>query len=86
MTEAALFYEMAHPNLGDDFLDDIKFAIDAVRDRPKLGVDPGYGFRRDLVRRFRSASSTLLSRDRLSWSPSRTKAAGPTIGGRAHDC
>ena len=52
MTEAALFYEMAHPNLGDDFLDDIRFAIDTVRERPKLGVELGYGFRRVLVRRF----------------------------------
>jgi plasmid stabilization system protein ParE len=52
MTEAALFYEMAHANLGDDFLDDIRFAIDAVRERPKLGVEVGYGFRRVLVRRF----------------------------------
>ena len=30
MTEAALFYEMAHTGLGDDFLDDIRFAIDTV--------------------------------------------------------
>jgi plasmid stabilization system protein ParE len=52
MTEAALFYEMAHANLGDDFLDDIRFAIDTVRERPKLGVEVGYGFRRALVRRF----------------------------------
>ena len=51
MTEAALFYEMAHANLGEDFLDDIKFAIDAARERPKLGVDLGRGFRRMLVRR-----------------------------------
>ena len=52
MIEAALFYEIAHPDLGDDFLDDIRFAIDAVRERPKLGFDLGYGFRRVLVRRF----------------------------------
>lgn len=52
MTEAALFYELAHANLGDDFLDDVRFAIDSVRERPKLGVDLGYGFRRVLVRRF----------------------------------
>jgi hypothetical protein len=52
MTEAALFYEMAHAKLGDDFLDDIRFAIDTVRERPKLGVEVGYGFRRVLVRRF----------------------------------
>ena len=52
MTEAALFYEIAHPSLGDDFLDDIRFAIDSVREHPKLGVALGYGFRRVLVRRF----------------------------------
>lgn len=52
MTEAALFYEMAHTGLGDDFLDDIRFAIDTVRERPMLGIDLGYGFRRVLVRRF----------------------------------
>ena len=51
MTEAALFYELAHANLGDDFLDDVRFAIDSVRERPKLGIDLGYGFRRVLVRR-----------------------------------
>ena len=32
MTEAALFYELAHANLGDDFLDDVRFAIDSVRE------------------------------------------------------
>jgi plasmid stabilization system protein ParE len=52
MTEAALFYETAHANLGDDFLDDIRYAIDTIRERPKLGVEIAYGFRRVLVRRF----------------------------------
>ena len=73
MTEAALFYELAHPSLGDDFLDDIQFAIASVRDRPKLGVDLGYGFRRVLIRRF------------PFW-PSHIRAEGLTIGGTAHDC
>ena len=52
MTEAALFYEAAIAGLGDDFLDDIQHAIDAVRDRPELGEKIRYGFRRALVRRF----------------------------------
>jgi plasmid stabilization system protein ParE len=52
MTEAALFYERAHPDLGEDFLDDIRYALDTVRERPKLGVEVAYGFRRVLVRRF----------------------------------
>ena len=52
MTEAALFYETAHASLGDDFIDDIRYAIDTIRERPKLGVEVAYGFRRVLVRRF----------------------------------
>ena len=47
MTEAALFYETAHASL-----DDIRYAIDTVRERPKLGVEIAYGFRRVLVWRF----------------------------------
>ncbi len=52
MIEAALNYEAAASNLGDDFLDDIQFAIRSIREHPKLGVEIAYGFRRALVRRF----------------------------------
>ena len=52
MTEAALFYETAALTLGDDFLDDIQHAIESIRERPKLGAEIAYGFRRILVRRF----------------------------------
>jgi plasmid stabilization system protein ParE len=52
MTEAALFYEVANPGLGDDFLNDVQHAIDAVRERPEIGSNVGYGFRRVLIRRF----------------------------------
>ena len=52
MTDAALFYESAAPTLGRDFLDDLQYAIDTVRERPELGVLVGHGFRRILVRRF----------------------------------
>ena len=52
MTEAALYYEAARPGFGDIFLDDIRHAIDAIRERPELGTNAAYGFRRILVRRF----------------------------------
>jgi toxin ParE1/3/4 len=52
MTEAALFYESAAAGLGDDFLDDVQYAIDSVRERPNVGVMVGHGFRRFLLRRF----------------------------------
>lgn len=52
MTEAALFYEQARPGFGDIFFDDVQHAIDAVRERPMIGEEIGYGFRRTLARRF----------------------------------
>ena len=52
MTDAALFYESAAPSLGHDFLDDLQYAIDTVRERPELGVLVAHGFRRVLVGRF----------------------------------
>ena len=52
MTEAALFYEAANAGLGDDFLDDVQHAIDTIRQRPELGTEVAFGFRRMLVRRF----------------------------------
>ena len=52
MTEAALFYEHARPGFGAIFLDDIQYAIDAVREQPRLGEEIAYGFRQALARRF----------------------------------
>jgi plasmid stabilization system protein ParE len=52
MTEAALFYEEAKAGLGTVFFDDVQHAIDTVRERPKLGEEIAYGFRRVLARRF----------------------------------
>jgi plasmid stabilization system protein ParE len=52
MTEAALFYEQARPGFGDIFFDDVQHAIDTVRERPMIGEEIGYGFRRTLARRF----------------------------------
>jgi plasmid stabilization system protein ParE len=52
MTEAALYYDAARSGFGDAFLDDIRHAIDTIRERPHLGVAIAYGFRRALLRRF----------------------------------
>ena len=52
MTEAALFYETARSGFGDIFLDDVQRAIDTIRDRPEIGANIAYGFRRVLVQRF----------------------------------
>ena len=49
MTEAALYYEAAAPNLGHDFLDDVQHAIDVARERPEIGTLVAHGFRRILV-------------------------------------
>ena len=52
MTEAALFYETARTGFGDIFLDDVQRAIDSIRQRPEIGANIGYGFRRVLAQRF----------------------------------
>ena len=52
MIEAALFYEEESAGLGEDFLDDIQHAIDAVREHPELGVAVDHELRRVLIRRF----------------------------------
>ena len=52
MTEAARFYESARSGFGDIFLDDIQRAIDAIRERPEIGANIAYGFRRALAHRF----------------------------------
>lgn len=52
MTEAALFYEQARMGLGETFFDDVQRSIDTVRERPMIGEEVDYGFRRTLVHRF----------------------------------
>lgn len=52
MTEAALFYETARIGFGDIFLDDMQRAINSIRQRPEIGANIAYGFRRVLVQRF----------------------------------
>ena len=51
MTEAALFYDKAAAGLGDDFLDDVQFAINSVREYPESGARVPCAFRRVLLRR-----------------------------------
>ncbi len=86
MTEAALFYEAARTGLGDAFLDDIRHAIDTVRERPHLGVAIAHGFRRALLRRFPSASSTRSKAMNLSSLPLRISDAARIIGEAEYDC
>lgn len=52
MTKASQFYEAAASGLGNDFLDDVKHAIDHLRDHPNLGHSVGRGLRRMLLHRF----------------------------------
>lgn len=52
MTEAALFYEQARTGLGGIFFDDVQRSIDTVRERPMIGEEVEYGFRRTFVHRF----------------------------------
>ena len=52
MTEASLFYETARSGFGDIFLDDVQRALDTVRERPEIGANIAYGFRRVLLQRF----------------------------------
>ena len=52
MTEAAVFYEAASPDLGADFLDDAHRGIDVVRAHPAIGQEVGRGLRRLLLHRF----------------------------------
>jgi len=52
MTEASLFYEAASDGLGNDFLTDVQFGINRLRERPHLGHAVGGGLRRILLHRF----------------------------------
>lgn len=65
MTEASLFYETARTGFGDIFLDDVQRALDAIRERPEIGANIAYGFRRVLLRRF-TIQRHLLDRSRRS--------------------
>ena len=52
MLDASSFYEGASPGLGDDFLDDVQYAIDRVRENPTAGLAIDTDLRRVLFRRF----------------------------------
>ena len=52
MAEAALFYEAASSQLGNDFLDDVQRAVDRLREFPQAGEAISSGFRRTLLHRF----------------------------------
>ena len=54
MTGAALFYEAAASQLGDDFLDDVQRVIDTLRAFPQIGEPVTPGLRRILLHRFPS--------------------------------
>jgi hypothetical protein len=60
MTEASLFYEAATDGLGSDFLTDVQFHIDNLREHPHLGHAVGGGLRRMLLHR--SIQPNLLCR------------------------
>jgi len=52
LTEASLYYEAASSGLGQEFLDDLQFTVDALRERPQLGRPAGRGLRQVTFRRF----------------------------------
>jgi plasmid stabilization system protein ParE len=52
MTEASIFYEAASRGLGLEFLIDVQRAIDAVRERPKVGRPISPNLRQWRLRRF----------------------------------
>jgi hypothetical protein len=52
MIEASLFYEAASDGLGSDFLADVQFGIDGLREHPHLGHAVGGGLRKMLLHRF----------------------------------
>lgn len=52
MTQAAIFYEEASPQLGVDFLDDVSQVIELLRVKPSMGQQLVGSFRRALLRRF----------------------------------
>lgn len=52
MNEAGSFYEAASEGLGLDFLADVQFGIDSLREHPYLGHAIDDGLRRMLLHRF----------------------------------
>jgi plasmid stabilization system protein ParE len=52
MTEAARFYEGQADGLGADFLDDLRRAVDRLRDNPGLGQPVTAELRRSLLSQF----------------------------------
>ena len=57
MTEASLFYEAASDGLGNDFLADVQFGINSLREHPYLGQAVGDGLRRMLLHRSTASHS-----------------------------
>lgn len=52
LNDAAAFYESAAPGIGDAFLDELRRAVDAVRETPLIGTSIGGGRRRFPFHRF----------------------------------
>ena len=52
MFEAAAYYEMQAPTLGENFLDIIEAATNEIADHPKIWPEIDNGIRRRVVRRF----------------------------------
>lgn len=52
MNDASSYYEAASNGLGFDFLADVQFGIDSVREHPYLGEAIGNELRRKLLHRF----------------------------------
>ena len=52
LNEAAAFYEVSVPGLGEAFLDDVERAIATVREGPGIGASVGRGIRKAILRRF----------------------------------
>jgi plasmid stabilization system protein ParE len=52
LNEAAAFYQVSVPGLGDAFLDDVERAIEDVCENPRIGAPITRAFRRAVLRRF----------------------------------
>ena len=52
MAEASFYYETASRGLGQEFLDDVQYTVDALRRHPELGRSAGGELRQAPLRRF----------------------------------
>jgi plasmid stabilization system protein ParE len=52
MAEASFYYETASGGLGQEFLDDLQYTVDALRRHPELGRSVGGELRQAPLRRF----------------------------------